>query len=192
MPQPLEKPVADGYQATVGGSNVHLGTGDPVKLASDGTVELCAATDACYGIIVGVKRYWDGSVIRSGSVVPGASTGGGLLHRQSRVLVIPAHWGIWEVDVDDKTTATTEAAYQAFLEENVEISNTRTEYAEGFRARSRLDISLHATTAALVWRIVGIAGNQSNQSFAESNVRLLVAINKCQWAGWAATTIAGV
>jgi hypothetical protein len=195
-PQSIPFFVADAYQATVGGSNVDLGVGDPVEMVSDGSVSLAAGSegtpDPILGIIVGVQRYYDGTVIRSGTVVPGASTGGGILERQTRVLVVPANWGLWEVDVDDNTTATTEAAYQAFINENADHVLVRTKVNGKFRAKPELDISGHATTAGLAWRIVGISQTFDNSDFGGKQVKLVVACNKAQWAGWPATTIAGV
>lgn len=196
-PQPIEMFVADAYQATGdGGSpNVDLNAGDPVKLVSDGSVALANTTEDVYGILVAVYRVFDSA---SGNVkpvnrVPGGTTGSGNLERQTRVGVVPASWGIWALQVDDKTTATTEAAYQAFIGENVNhVCAGDTTDANRPKANPRMDISSHATTAGLTWRIVGISKNVSNQFFDESNVTMLTRVNKGQEAGWPATTITGV
>ena len=196
MPDPIEKPVADAYQATIGGSNVDLGIGDPVKLVNDGSVALAAGSegspDSIFGIIVGIVRYWDGTRIQSGEVIPGGSTGGGLLQRQSRVLVVPASMGYWEADVDENSTAATEAAYQALVNENVDHVLVRTTIRNKFRALPELDISSHATAAATQWRLEGISKTRDNEDFSGEQVKMIVSVNESQEAGAAATTVSGV
>ena len=195
-PAPIEMAVADAYQAQVGGSNVDLGTGDPVALVSSGTVKLAAGSegtpDLIFGIIVGVAQYWDGTRVVRGDVVPGGSTGGGLLDRQSRVLVVPAKAGLWEVDVDENSTATTEAAYRAFIGENADHVLVRTQVRQKYRALPELDISSHATTAALQWRIMDVSRTRDNEDFSGEQVKLIVAVNESSEPGSAATTVSGV
>lgn len=193
-PNPLVMAVADSYQAQddASGFSVDLNVGDPVKLVSTGTVALANTTEDVYGIIVGIKQVYDSASgqIKPMNKVPGATTGGGVFERQTEVLVVPASAGIWSVQVDDNTTATTESAYQAFVGENVThvcAGNSSLKTAD-----PQLDISTHATTAGLVWRIVGVDQTQNNQDFSDTNVSLLVTINKSEEAGWPATTIAGV
>jgi hypothetical protein len=187
----IERAIADAYQHTVS-SNVDIGVGDPVKLVSTGTVAAATAGDAVYGVISAVKQYWDGSRLRSGSVVPGGSTGGGLIARQTRVLVLPASAYIWEVDVDENTTFTTYATYQDAIGENADLIETRTLINGVYRSRPRLDISTNATTHSLVFRIEGISDTKNNVDYAGANVKLLVSVNKTEEAGAASQTIAGV
>lgn len=190
-PAPIEMAVADAYQGQLdgAGANVDLRPGDPVKLVSTGTVALANTTDAPYGIMVGVSRYFNGTVIDPHAFLPGGATGGGIFERQSRVLVVPANAGTWSLQVDDKTTATTEAAYQAFIGENV-IHVCAGDGTTGYAA-PQIDISSHATTATLEWRIVGIDPTESNADFAESNVSLLLQVNFSQLPQQAATPVVG-
>src|SRR5512134_3950662 len=113
MPKAIEYHVADAYQAKADDTttSVDLRIGDPVKLVNDGSVALANTTDLVFGIVVAVHRYYNSGLgaVRPGDRVPGAVTGGGLLERQTRVGVVPAKRGLWEIDVDDATTATTEA-----------------------------------------------------------------------------------
>lgn len=185
MPRPLEYAVADSYQAQDDGSgfSVDLNVGDPVKLVSTGTVALANTTNAVFGIIVGIVGYYDstvGAYVHSNKI-PGASTGGGIEARLSRVLVVPAKSGLWEIDVDEASTATTEAAYRALIHENV--THTCAGNSTTKRAEPRIDISTHATTYSLVWRIMGISKTAENRDFSGTNVKLIVACNVSQEAG---------
>lgn len=196
-PKPREFHVADAYQATIdgGGTNVDLNIGDPVKYVADGSVALANTTDVVYGIIVGIAQVYvsaDGGV-RPRDRVPGGTTGGGNLERQTRVLVVPARAGIWEVDVDDIVTATTEAAYRALIHSNVEhVCPGDTTDSARPKAAPRIDISTTNTTAGHGWRIVGISKTLDNRDFSGANVKVLVMVNDSSEAGAAATTVAGV
>ena len=191
-PAPIEMFVADAFQGQDDGSgfSVDLNANDPVKLVSDGSVALANTTDNVWGIVVGFVRHFDGTRIARDSKLPGGSTGGGLLERQSRILVIPARAGLWAVQVDDKTTATTEAAYQALLGENV--NHVCAGVTADLTADPQLDISSHNTTATLDWRLVGIDKNLSNADFSQSNVSLIVESNISTGGGAAATPHVGV
>lgn len=189
--------VADAYQASLGGS-VDLGVGDVVIKVSTGTVALCPGTEGTegqpFGVVMYVARYYDGTHITSGQTIPGGSTGAGIHGRQSVVGILPLSNGqLWEVCVDDKTTATTRAAYELFVNENVQLVNSDSGSINGVpRAWPQLDISGHAVTAGHGWRIVEISGSKDNRSFAESNVKLIVEGNDTSGAGDAATKIAGI
>ena len=182
-PEGLECAVADSYQATSDGaaSNVDLNVGDPVLLVSTGTVGLATTTVDVWGIICAIKPYWNGSAMTYGNRLPGGTTGGTLISRQSRVMVIPVEQYVWEIDVDENTTATTYAAYQAFIGENADhtcvadVTN-----ASRPKANPRLDISGHNTTNSLGWRIVGISDSLENADFTGTNVKLHVVCNNVQ------------
>lgn len=196
-PKPVEYAVADAYQATIdgGGTNVDLNIGDPVKMVSDGTVALANTTDLVLGIVIGVARIYESATgaVRPSDRVPGATTGGGLLDRQTKVLVVPAKSAEWEIDCDDAVTATTEAAYQALVNENVEHTCPGdTTVSTRPKADPKIDISGHNTTAGLGWRIVGISRTAWNKDFSGANVKLIVRVNDSQEAGSAATNVAGV
>jgi len=192
---PVEVTVATGYQATndAAGVNVGLSIGDPVKLVNDGSVALANSTQPAWGIIVGVKQYWDGSKIVSGNYVPGATAWSTLQERRTILLVQPLDpLSVWEIDVDDKVTATTEAGYRAFIGANCThvCLGDNTTNASRPTANPKLDISLQATTAGLLWRIFAIS--QVTQDYDGTFVKLLVQANIGQQAGQAATTIAGI
>lgn len=191
-PAPMPMAVADAYQGQLdgAGANVDLRRGDPVKLVSDGTVALANTTEPAIGIVVGIARYFNGTVIDPTTFLPGGATGGGVFDRQSRVLVVPVTAGTWSLQCDDNTTATTEAAYQAFVGENV-VHVCAGGFGTGYAA-PRIDISGHATTAGFEWRIVGIDPNESNADFSGANVSLLLQANSNQTPGAAATTVVGV
>lgn len=196
-PKPVEYAVADAYQAAIdgGGTSVDLNIGDPVKMVNDGTVALANTTDLVLGIVVGVARIYESATgaVRPSDRVPGATTGGGLLDRQTKVLVVRAKDAEWEVDCDDAVTATTEAAYQAFINENTEhVCPGDTSVAGRPKAKPMLDISAHNTTAGLGWRIVGISRSAHNKDFSGANVKLIVRVNDSSEAGSAATNVAGV
>lgn len=187
--------VADAYGGSLNSIDVDLNVGDLVKRVSTGTIEHAdgneTTTESVMGVVVGIIQYWDGSVIRSGSKVPNGSTGGGLYERQTRVLVVPAGWGIWEADVDVSAAAyDTRAEYQAFVGENVDHINVANATTD--KANPRIDISTHATTESLVWNIVGISPTHENQDFSGEYVKLLLAINNWDWPGQAATRRVGI
>jgi hypothetical protein len=174
---PIKCLVATGYQAAPGAVNCDLNIGDPVALVSTGTVALMGAGSAAkgYGVIVGVAPYWDGSAMQPTNKLPGGTAWGTIQERASYVYVLP-FWGItYEVDVDDAVTATTLAGYQAFVQENVDLVYSAVSASK--KAFPRIDISGHATTNTLQFRIVGISDNQANQDFSGANVKLLVECN---------------
>jgi hypothetical protein len=176
-------PVASAYQAAPGATNVPLNVGDPVARVSDGTVALVAAgsgTDV-YGVIVGIERVYDAAIGAPGKnkLVPGGTAWTGLPN-QTLVQVAPVLGRIFEVDVDEATTATTEATYQSYRGENADIIYVP---VLNTAANPRLDISTHNTTAALQCNIVGISPTQDNQDFAGLWVKLLIQFNQVDDAG---------
>lgn len=188
MPLPERARVASAYQGTSNAINVDLNVGDPVKKVSDGTVALCATGDATYGVIVGIEQYYDGTkIIKPAQRLPGASTYGTVIERTSILLIQPVAGVLFECDCDDKTSITTEANYIAAIGENVDASFNGV--AGSTLANPRLDISTHAVTNTLVWRVVDLAPNPKNQDYAGSFVKLIVTCNLVQQAPW---TILGV
>lgn len=199
MPQPLEHFVADAYQGQNDGAgySVDLNVGDPIKLVSDGSVALANNGDVIYGIMVGVSNVYDPGQLqaRPGSFVPGGSTGGGNLSLQTRIMVIPAHWGFWEIDADDNSTFTTEAAYKAVYGQNLDFVCPGDNTISGRpKADPKIDISTHATTNTLSWRFMYLAKSLWNKDYSGLNVKLIVALNKSNFAGWPASgnIVAGV
>jgi len=146
--------------------------GDALKFVTDG-LERAAAGDAIIcGVMVGAW-YWDGTVFKPSSFVPASTSYDTNLSRQTKVGFIPVGGQIFEVDADDGVTATTEAGYLAFINENadhiVESGSLNISYMA-------LDISDHKTATAQ-WRIVGIS-KYPNHDFASSRVKLLVECNE--------------
>jgi hypothetical protein len=192
-PVPERQHVASGQDDQDDSSNsVDLNVGDPVKRISTGGVTLAQTTDAVYGIIVAVAPYWDGTRMTPGNKLPNQTTWGTVEERRSYVYVVPVSAGVWEIDCDDKVTATTLAAYRALIGENAEHTtpgNTALTSADPY-----LDISGHATTATLSWRIVDVSPTLANEDFSGSYVKLLVQINESQQAGFPASgsIVAGV
>ena len=193
-PPPIELPVATGYQAQVGTVNVDLNIGDPVVL-SNGNVQLCPGSEGTpgdpWGIIVGIGNFgkvWDGSRMTPNDKIPGGTAWGTILERQSKVLVVPAHWGIWSVVVDD-TTATDEATYQSYVGSNMD--HVLEVDSDNSKAKPELDRSSVATTATLQWRVLEVDRNVSNKDFSEDNVRLLVTANAYSFGGAPKTPIVG-
>lgn len=176
MPNPIRRIVATGTNFVVSAANYSLRAGDPVKTVNTGGVTLADPGDAIYGIVVAVGPYWDGSVMRPTDALPSGVAWGTNLARQSTVMVVPANLGYWEVDCDDAVTATTEAAYQAFINENCDHSFTSPS-ATTLKLHPRLDISTHATATGQ-WRIAGIAGDVSNKDFSGNYVKLVVLVNE--------------
>lgn len=171
-----------------------LSPGDPVKLVTTGTVNLAKTTEKVYGVVKAVLGVYDSANGTYGpsNRVPVAATGGGLSERRTRVLVTLAKGVVFEADVNDATTATTEAAYLALINENVEHVCVRAARYGAYAAWPKLSISSHAATAGLGWRIVGISKSQHNRDFSGTGVKLLVMVNDSQEPASPATNEVGV
>lgn len=171
------------FDVSGGASNVVLGEGDPLVQLSDGSATLAVGNETtpsttCLGICVGIKQYFDTArsvMTAMGPGVPSDLAWGTNLARQTQVLFVPAQTAVWAIQVDDITTFTTEAAYQAAIGENV--SHILTGASGELRAKPKLDISTHATTNTLVWKIIGISQTAQNQDYSGANVELYVICN---------------
>lgn len=184
--------VASGYTGAInGGTTIDLNIGDPVRYVSTGTVAHAAGNEGAsggediFGIVMGVLPYWDGFKRVPGQRLPANTVYGSILERQSYVLVYPAAGHIWEIEVDDIVTATTEAGYTAFIGENCDHRLTT-----GSEPKSNclLDISTHGTATAQ-WRIHNVSQNVQNQDFSGAYVKLYVTCNETQVAPF---TVVGV
>ena len=192
MPAPSKVPVASAYQGAInGGSSIDINIGDPVRRLSTGYwavadgSEGAAAGVTVGGIVVGIAPYFDGTSMVPGNRLPGATTYGTNFERQSFIYVVPANAGYWAIDCDDKVTATTYAAYLAFLGENADhVLTTGSEP----KSNCLLDISDHKTATAQ-WRIEEISGSAKNQDFSGLYVELIVRINEGQQPEFTATGI---
>lgn len=187
-PDPRRVAVASAYQAAPGAVNCHLWPGDPVTKLSDGTVQLAATGGQIDGVIVGIGPYYNATIgaMAFADFLPGGTTYGTNLDRTSYVWIVDPGLAVFECCCDENTTATTRAAYQAFVGENVDhilVPVTATA-----KATPLLDISTHATTNTLAWRIIDIP-LRPEIDFSGLNVPLLVMPNV---VGQAAFQITGV
>lgn len=161
-------PVADNY-------GTKINRGDPVKLVSTGMLEQADTNANIFGVCDGVKAYYDGSFMRGGVALPANTTYGSVIQRQSLLRVIPVRGQLFEATCDEATTATTLAAYLAFVGENVD-------FALGTAANGEsgvvLDISTHVTTAEDC-RILNVPDREL-QDFASVGVRLVIEFNLIQ------------
>lgn len=176
---------AASFDPSGGTANCKLGAGDLVNEVSDGTVFFCQGTEngqtprLPWGVVVGVKQYFDTSLGQAGAIrphprfLPSDITWSGV-GNASIVYCIPISSAVWEVDVDENTTATTEPAYRDMIGENVDHINTN---SPTDRLNPKLDISSNATTATLSMRIVGISTSLENADFTGTGVKLYVRAN---------------
>lgn len=174
-----------------------LRPGDPIVRLNSGAVNVAPGTDGTpgdiLGVVVGIKQYVDpafaNAVTARGNALPSSIAYGTNLDLQSRIFYIPAECAIWRIQVNDNTTATTEAGYQAFIGENA--NHIHTAASGGLALTPKLNISTHATTATLGWRIVGIP-DRTLQDFSGANVDLEVFCNRVQSLTGATTMFQGI
>jgi hypothetical protein len=171
------------FDVASGAANVVLGAGDPILQVSDGSVTLAIGSEGTdsttiLGVCCGIKQYHDtvkGVMTAAGPGIPSDLAWGTNIARQSRLYYIPVDVAVWAIQVDDITTFTTQATYEAAIGENCRFINTG---ATGeLRAKPKLDISTHATTNTFPWKIVGVQPAPPNVDFAGANVELLVISN---------------
>lgn len=197
MPKPELMDVATGANFTVSGdaTNLNLNVGDPVALASTGFLTLMGGNEnsqtsqAGWGVVVGMGPvgFWNGTrMVRQTFLQSGCSYGASSVDRISQVLVVPFSAGMWEIDCDDNTTATTRAAYQALVGENCDhqlVPNSQGFLDAQLAVNPMLNIASHAAaTTTLSMRIRGISKSFANQDFSGKFVKLIVSVNKGQEA----------
>lgn len=175
-PSPIEAFVASAYQAAPGAVNVDLNPGDPVTKLASGYYQLAAAGGSAKidGIITSINRYYDGTVMRFGPVLPGATTYGTNFARISSVMIVPPIGHLWECVADDATTFTTFATYLAALNSNCDHAFAGD--ATQKKAFPRIDISTNAVTATLQWNLVGLPRREETD-YSGLYVPLLVTAN---------------
>lgn len=194
QPKPELMAVASGQNFLVSGdaTNLNLNVGDPVALLSSGFVTLAGGNEngqtsqAAWGVVVGMGPvgFFNGTRMVRQNFLQSGATWGTNIDRMSQVLVVPFSAGVWEIDVDDNTTATTQLGYQAFVGENCD--HRLTPNSQGFldaqlAANPMLNIASHAAaTTTLSMRIRGISSNFANQDYSGTFVKLLVSVNKGQ------------
>lgn len=170
-PQVIAVPVANNYGTAIF-------TGDLVIQANDGTAQAAAAgSTMIWGLCLGVHQYWDGQVVRKGSYLPANTVYGTNLSRQSQILIaVATNELVLEGDCDDNVTATTRAAYQAFIGENCDINAGGGGNTVSGRSSHSIDISTHipATAQLRLWAMP----NVEFMDYAAANVKLQVRINE--------------
>jgi hypothetical protein len=190
--------VASGQDDQSDVGSVGIYPGDPVKQVNTGGVIISVSGDPVWGIVVGILPYWDGTRMVPGNKLPNQTTWGTVEERRSQILVVPATAGVWEIDCDDTAAGyDTKAEYEAFVGENVTHvlpDGSVTGVAPSDSADPYIDISTHATTNTLTWRIEGVSPTAENQDFATTYVKMLVRPNLSQEAGESASgnAVAGV
>jgi hypothetical protein len=184
MPVPLEMLVASGQTFD---TTYDLNVGDPVQMESTGMMDISEAGDPIWGIVVGIAPYWDGEVMKPDIKLPSGVTYGTLLERQTKIHVVPAHWGLWDIDVDDNSTADSLADYQALIGENCDHT-TAHKIAATKKLNPRLDISTHGTSTAQ-WRIVRVSPTLDNRDFSGLYVKLTVQVVESQFPMFTATGV---
>lgn len=189
LPKPKKEFVASAAAFNVSGGlqNAALRAGDVVKRVNDGSVTLCngneTTPDTPFGVVQAVLPYYDSTIGQAGAMRPSKSlpssvTYGTNLGRQSMLLVVPFDFNqIWEVDVNDNTTATTLAAYQALVGENVSFINSAAASVVPAWVAPKIAISTHATTASLWFVIAGVSDTMDNVDFTGNNVKLHIKLN---------------
>ncbi len=185
-PAPISGFLASAYQGAInGGSNIDVRVGDPVGRLSTGYWEVRDGSEGggggetVEGIVVGIYGYLDPNegLFRNAERIPGATAYTNLEKDGSKIAIVPAHLGYWEVDCDDKATATTYAAYHAFLGENAD--HVLTAGSEP-KADPMLDISDHGTATGQ-WSIHAISKSIDNRDFSGLYVKLIVSPNEITW-----------
>lgn len=178
-PVELEYQIADSFSwPDDAAAACTVNVGDPVKLANTGKLAVAEDGDALFGVVSQILPYWDGSVMKFSDYIPNANVGGSI-PRANRVMVIPVKDAIFEIDCDDASTATTEAAYQAFVGECCDHYNTRATINGRYQLDPKLDISTHGTSGGQ-WLILGISKTAENRDFAGNYVKLRVTANEYQ------------
>lgn len=185
-PKPIRVRFASAFAPTANGNGVNLRVGDPVSLLSTGYAGVAVGSEGTqlgiYGILVGFGPRWDGAQMQFTDKYVSGTTYGTILDRESVGWVIPVQDQVFEIDCDDKVTATTRAGYLAFVGENCDhrLPSDTTNSADP-KVDPYLDISSHATTNTLQWRIVDLS-DRIDVDYSGSNVPLLVTCNRVQMA----------
>lgn len=175
-PKYLRCRLASAYDAAPGGVHVNIRPGDIVKPVSDGTVALAVAGDTTIlGVVSHVGPYYDsgiGEMVIADSIPYGQGAYSSNLDRETQVFVIPALGNVFQCMADDASTATTRAAYTAFIGENADMINA----AVTGSAHPLLDISTHAT-ATFQFRILDLL-MRPDVDYTGLYVPLLVTVNE--------------
>jgi hypothetical protein len=176
-------------------NSVNIWPGDPLKTMATGGVKVALTTEEVDYICCGIYPYYDAStgIMKHGKYYPNATAWGTVEARRGWVACYRADAYIWEVDVDDKVTATTYAGYVAHINANcafVVPGDTTKVAADPYADISTVD----PTDVDDSLRIVGISDTIHNRDFSGSYVKLLVEFNLTGLAGTpeASELVAGI
>lgn len=162
-----------------------LYVGDPVSWVTDGSVIRTAAgsATAIYGVISAILQFRnsDGVLVKNGRYIPSGTTWTADAER-SMVMVIPAASAFFEVDADDGSSITTIAGARSVAGENCDHAFGTADQGLGLSA-ALLDISTHAVTATLQWRVADVL-DQVGNDVTLTRARYVVYANLLHnWAG---------
>lgn len=171
--------VASGY------NTADLYVGDPVSPVNDGSVIRTAAGGATgiYGVITAILQFRnsDGVLVRNGKYIPSGTTWTADAER-TQVMVMPAASALFEVDANDGSTITTIAASRSVVGENCDHVFGTADQGLAL-SPSLLNISTHAVTATLQWRVDAVL-DQPGNDLTQTKGRYIVYANLlANWGG---------
>lgn len=180
--------VADDYDGDLGGSNVDIAVGAPVRLNTDGTFDLAAVTETIWGVVVAIEPHYDATLgaMKYSNTLPNQTSFPAIGHQESRIIVCPVQGGQqFLVQCDDTAAAyDTYAEYVDMIGENADSVHVASQMPTGHWL---LDISTNAAASGQ-WQIVDIP-NPELQDFASAYVEVIVVINEGQIAPFSTTGI---
>lgn len=194
-PKPIRCPIASAYQPQVGGTNVNLNAGDPVLRTTDGTIIKAVGTEGTqtqiYGICIGFGPMYQAGAMLPSDKYPAPITYGTARDRESYALVVPVVDRLFEVDCNAVLSgATSYFDYRALIGENADMILTAdTSNASNPKMTPQLNVSTHAGTSTLQWRIEDVARCEENVDFSGNYVKLIVSCNRVQQAPYQTTGI---
>lgn len=187
-PKPIPRAIASAYQPAVGATGVNLNAGDPVLLTTTGTIIKAIGTEGTQsqigGIIIGFGPMYQAGAMLPSNKYPAPITYGTIRDRESIAYVVPAMGSIFEVDCNAVLSgATSYFDYRALIGENADMILTAdTTDANNPKMTPQLNISTHAGTGTLQWRIEGVSPTLMNQDYSGNYVKMLVSVNVTQQA----------
>lgn len=191
MPAVIDCSVATAYQGQVNGTyDIDLNVGDPVTRVSTGGVEHCPGAEATpgtlFGVVVGIKPYWNGTAMVFGTALPGGTAWGTNENRRSFVQVLPVDGNIFEVDCVNVGSNDTKGEFIGLNGKNADHIFTAT--AAQSNGECKLDLTSVGTDAEQ-WRIWDLAGSMENRNFAADNVKVQVIANEVQMPAYSTTGV---
>lgn len=185
-PQKFKRELANNYATAIG-------IGDVIIQVSDGTVGIAGATDEPFGVVVGCWYTRAGeSLPRPAITIPANTTFTPTTvgSRQASVVeFIPAIPSVHFFEADADTTTTDIATAIGYIGENTQTEVTTAADAV-LGSREMLDISDHATTESLPWRLVDIV-RYPGVAYDAARVKYIVTANHSGWPS-AATNRVGI